>query len=150
MPSSHTLSQAIHEWLHVFMRRSMVDYIRFARDSGVSMQQFGVLFQLQRKGTAGISDMGDDLGVTSAAASQMIERLVQTGMLERTEDPHDRRARQIALTARGKELVEKGMQARGKWLDELARSLTPEQQEMIIEALDLLTQAARETDTEAV
>ncbi len=145
MPASRTLSEAIHEWMHVFMRRSMVDFSHYARDTGMSLPQFVTLINLHRKGIAGVSDIGDDLGVSSAAASQMIERLVQLGLLERSEDPHDRRAKRIILTSRGRELLEKGMQARARWLDDLARALTPEQQETIIAALDLLTQAARET-----
>jgi DNA-binding MarR family transcriptional regulator len=145
MPSPRTLSEAIHDWMHVFMRRSMVDFSHYARDTGMSMSQFVTLINLHRKGIAGVTDVGDDLGVSSAAASQMIERLVQLGLLERSEDPHDRRAKRVILTPRGTELLEKGMQARARWLDDLARALTPEQQETIIAALDLLTQAARET-----
>jgi DNA-binding MarR family transcriptional regulator len=148
MPSPHTLSQAIDAWTHVFMRRSMSDFMRYARDSRVSMQQFGALFHLHRKGMAGVSDVGDDLGVTSAAASQMIDRLVLLGLLERSEDPHDRRGKQIVLSVRGKELVEGSLQARQKWVDELARVISPEQQEDIIASLELLTQAAREIDLE--
>ncbi len=150
MPSPQTLPQALHAWMQVVMRRSMSDFMRNARDSGVSMQQFGALISLHRKGMAGVSDMGDDLGVTSAAASQMIERLVLLGLLERSEDPHDRRVKQIALTPHGKELIEHSMQARHQWVEELTRVLSPEQQEQVIAALDLLTQAAREIDQETI
>jgi hypothetical protein len=42
-------------------------------------------------------------------------------------------------------LIQKGIEARGKWIESLADSLTPEQQDMIISALTLLTEAARQT-----
>jgi DNA-binding MarR family transcriptional regulator len=148
MSASQTLIQALHAWAHVFMRRSMSNFIRYARDSGLSMQQLGALFFLHHKGTRGVSDFGGDLGVTSAAASQMIERLVQQGLLERSEDAHDRRVKQIVLTARGKELVEQSMQARQSWMEELTHALTPEQQQGIIASLNLLTETAQEMEPE--
>ncbi len=148
MSSSVTLPQALRAWAQVFMRRSMTDFMRYARDSGLSMQQLGALFYLCRRDSRGVSDIGDDLGVTSAAASQMIERLVQQGLLERSEDPHDRRVKQVVLTAKGKELIERSMQARQGWLEKVARLLTPEQQETIIASLKLLTEMAQALDQE--
>jgi len=46
------------------------------------------------------------------AAGQMVERLVQQGFLERTEDPYDRRTKQLTLTAKGRALAQKSIEAR--------------------------------------
>jgi len=89
-----------------------------------------------------VSDIGAHLKVTNAAASQTVEQLVQMGLLERTEDPADRRTKQIKLTPKGRTLVEKGIEARSQWFEALANALTPEQQAMIISALTILTEAA--------
>jgi DNA-binding MarR family transcriptional regulator len=122
--------------------------MHFARDSGISMQQLCALFSLYHKANRGVSDIGDDLGVSSAAASQMIERLVQQGLLERSEDPHDRRVKQIILTIKARELMERDMLARHSWIDELTQLLTPEQQNEIIASLTLLTETALKLETE--
>jgi len=71
--------------------------------------------------------------------------LVQLDLIERTEDPEDRRAKRLALTQKGRALIEKGIEARSKWIEGLTDALTPEQQNMIISALTLLTEAAQKT-----
>ena len=146
MSQSQSFSQVLNLWSHIFMRRSMSAFLRNARDYGVSMQQIGVLFYLFRKEHCGVSEIGIDLGVTNAAASQMIDRLVQQGYLERSEDPHDRRGKQLVLTGRGKDLIEQIMRARQQWIEELADELTPEEQEQITTSLHLLTETAQKLD----
>jgi DNA-binding MarR family transcriptional regulator len=144
MVPSESLSEALHNWMHTFMRQSMTRFTRFARDTGISIQQLGMLIYLHRSGNCGISKIGTELGVTNAAASQMIERLLQQGFLQRTEDPNDRRVRNVVLTEKGRQLVDESLQVRHGWLDELAQLLTPEQQAQAVTSLDLLTQAAQQ------
>jgi len=71
---------------------------------------------------------------------------VQMGLIERREDPEDRRLKRLALTSKGQTLMEQGIAARGKWIESLTEALNPEQQEMVIAALTLLTEAARLTE----
>jgi DNA-binding MarR family transcriptional regulator len=97
-------------------------------------------------GSCGISDVGDHLGITNAATSQMVQRLVEQGLLERTEDPTDRRVKQLTLTTAGRALIRQGIEVRRRWLEELTAALPPEQQANIITALVDLTQAARQSD----
>jgi DNA-binding MarR family transcriptional regulator len=143
MVQSESFSEALHTWMHTFMRQSMTRFSRYARDCGISMQQLGVLMYLQRSGNCGISKIGSDLGVTNAAASQMIERLLQQGFLQRKEDPNDRRVRNVVLTEKGRQLVDESIQVRHGWMDELAQMLTPEQQTQVITTLDLLNRTAQ-------
>ena len=143
-PSSAPLMQALHAWMRVFMQGSMGSYMRYARDAGLSMQHLGLLHYLHHKGPGrAVSDIGADLGVSSAAASQMIERLVQQGLLERSEDPKDRRMKQVLLTAKGSALAEESVRARQSWMLALTQTLTPAQQKEIVAALTILTAAAR-------
>jgi hypothetical protein len=77
MSNADPFIAAFHQWIDIFMHRSMRRFIHFARESGLSMSMIGTLFHLSKKGSAGVTDLGDHLGVTSAASSQMLERLVQ-------------------------------------------------------------------------
>ena len=149
MSSSLQFTAVLHDWAEVFMRRSMRDLMQFSRESGMSMVQLSTLMHLSHQGACGVSDIGNHLGVTNAAASQMIDRLVQQGLLERSEDPLDRRGKQIWVTAKGRQLIEAGIEARTNWMEDLTTALTPEEQALIIRALVLLTQAARHLDGHA-
>lgn len=127
------------------MHRSMREFKRFMDATGLSFSQINILMRLFHGGSAGVSEIGDQLGVTNPAASQAVDRLVQLGLIERTEDPEDRRAKRLALTQKGRTLIEKGVEVRSQWIEGLTDALTPEQQNMIISALTLLTEAAHKT-----
>jgi MarR family transcriptional regulator for hemolysin len=75
-----------------------------------------------------------------------VDRLVILDLIKRTEDPADRRAKQLALTQKGRILIESGIEARSRWVEGLTDALTPDQQTMIVAALTLLTAAARATE----
>jgi DNA-binding MarR family transcriptional regulator len=138
MPQDDQFITTLYQWNEVSMRRSMRNFLRYARETGLSMSQFGVLFHLSRMRSSGVTDLGDHLGVTSAAVSQMLERLVKQGLILRSEDPHDRRVKQIVLTDKGRQILEAGTAARQDWLVELADSLSASEKEQIGASLNLL------------
>lgn len=142
MSSEDQFNQVLHRWVEVFMRRSMREFMEFSRSSGLSMSQLSTLFRLYHRGMCDVTDVGEHLGVTNAAASQMVDKLVQLGLLERSEDPHDRRVKQLALTPKGKGLVQASMKSRKSWMGELTTTLSHEDQQAIVKALTLLTDAA--------
>ena len=141
--SSDPFTDILRRWAEVFMHRSMRDFHQFTRKSGLSMSQLNALFHIYHGGACGISDVGEHLGVTNAASSQMIERLVQLDLLQRSEDPLDRRNKCLALTDKGRAVIGESIEARRRWLEDLTTTLTPDQQEAIASALTTLTYAAQ-------
>jgi DNA-binding MarR family transcriptional regulator len=128
----------LQEWMEISMRHSMRHFLRFARESGLSMSHFGAIFHIHRMGSCGVTEMGEHLGVTSAAASQMLDRLVEQGLVMRTEDPADRRVKRIELTEKGQQVFDEGIQARQSWMDDLSRVLTENEKQTIASALKIL------------
>ncbi len=138
--------QALHSWVDISAHHSMRGWAHHARATGLSMPQFSILMQLYQHGYCGISDISDRFEITNAAASQHVENLVQAGLIGRTEDPRDRRAKQIQLSEKGRALIQNGFSARYQWVDQLAKTVEPKDQEKIAEALSILTEAARRLD----
>ena len=132
----------LQRWIGVFMQRSMRDFMGHARERGLSMSQLGALFHIHHRGSSGVSDLGDDLGVTSSAASQMLERLVHQGLILRSEDPSDRRVKHIVLTDKGLQVLHESIRARQSWLADLAETLSGSEKEEIIAALNILIDKA--------
>ena len=146
MSPTKVFTEVIREWSEVFMQRSMRDFRKFMDETGLSFSQINILMRLIHAGSTGVSEIGEQLGVSNAAASQAVDRLVVMDLIKRTEDPTDRRAKQLALTQKGRTLIESGIAARSRWVEGLTDALPPEQQNMIIAALTLLTAAARATE----
>jgi DNA-binding MarR family transcriptional regulator len=146
MFSAKQFPEVILEWNGVFMHRSMRDFMHLMKESGLSMAQLSLLMKLYYHETCDVSDVGTHLGVTNAAASQMVDRLVQLDLLSRTEDRQDRRVKVLALTPHGRKLIGDSIEARKRWMEELTTSLTVEEQASIVNALTLLTQTARKLE----
>ena len=136
-------SQTLRAWMDTFMHRSMRGWSHFAKSTGLSMSQFSILMQLHHKGPCGLSEIGERFDISAAAASQLVDKLVQAGYLERTEDPTDRRAKLLALSDKGKELINQGTEERHRWMDDLTSKLSTEEQAKVVEALNILTEAAQ-------
>jgi DNA-binding MarR family transcriptional regulator len=140
-------SKTLRAWMDAFMHRSMGGWNHFAKSTGLSMPQFSILMQLHHKGSCGLSEVSDRFDITAAAASQLVDKLVHAGYLERAEDPSDRRAKLLTLSTKGEELIGQGTEERYRWMDDLAATLSVEDQKKVGEALILLTTAAKEMES---
>ncbi|PWH11969.1 MAG: hypothetical protein DDG60_15440 [Anaerolineae bacterium] len=133
-PLAETIRQGIDQITH----RAFREHLRFVKTSGLTMPQFNILMQLHYQHECGVSEISARMDITNAAASQLVEKLVQAGLLERTEDPHDRRVKQLRLSDNGKQLVEAAIAARHQWMDELIASLQPNERETVAQAMHIL------------
>ena len=66
-----------------------------------TMAQLKALFALQHSGEIPVGGLAERVRVGLPAASIMVEKLVQLGLVARREDPQDRRRTLIALTPEG-------------------------------------------------
>jgi DNA-binding MarR family transcriptional regulator len=143
MTDSPHISKSLREWVEATTHRTMRDQARYVKSLGFSMPQFFMLMHIHYKKQCGISDLSDHMEITAAAASQTVDKLVQSGLLDRTEDPIDRRAKQVTLSAKGRQLIDTSINERFRWVDELVTGLSAEERARVNEALKILTGAAQ-------
>ena len=84
------------------MHRSMRGWSQFAKSTGLSMPQFSILMQLHYSGVRRVVTSASASISSAAAASQLVDKLVQA-VYQTEEDPHDRRAKLLNLTDKGKD-----------------------------------------------
>lgn len=142
MSDNSLITQTLQDWSGVFLQHSMREIKQLMDENGLSPSQIITLFSLYRGDPCGITAIGSQLGVSNAASSQLIDRLVLQGYIERAENPADRRAKCLTITGKGKALVERGIIARTQWMVGLTTKLSPEQQATVIAALTMLTNCA--------
>ena len=144
MSSDDPFLQAFREWSEIFMQRSMHGFIQYAREKGLRLSVIGALHHLRKPGHVGVSDLGEHLSVSSAAASQMLDRLVEEGLIIREEDPEDRRMKRITLTETGSRILDESVAARIEWLCDLIDRFSEEEKEQLIIAFRLMIKRAQE------
>ncbi|QDL92788.1 MarR family transcriptional regulator [Paroceanicella profunda] len=80
------------------MFRRMTDDLRGLE---LSFSQIHALMHLNRHGGVIIADLAEAVKLSSTAASRMVERMVRVGLVQRRENPVDRRQKYVELTPAG-------------------------------------------------
>ena len=87
------------------MRRKMFSEGAFGdADSGITFAQWRVLSFLGARSHAPLKDIAESLGISSSAATQLVDGLVDAGYVMRTVDESDRRITSIVLSSKAKKL----------------------------------------------
>lgn len=143
MYTSTQLVKITRQWMDAVMHRSMRDWSHFVKATDLSMPQFSILMQLHYQGECGMSDVSERMDISAAAASQLVEKLVISKLIERAEDPTDRRAKQIKLSPKGKEMIVRGIEERYRWVEEMVDGINVEDRQKVGDALTILTEVAK-------
>ena len=146
MSDKNPFVATFHEWIELFMHRSMRGHMHYAREKGLSRSMLATLFLLNHQEKISVTDLGEHLGISSAAASQMLERLVEVEIIQRVEDPNDRRMKKITLTKKGCGVLKESIYARMIWIEELAAGFSAEEEEQIASAMRLMIDKTRQMD----
>ena len=127
-------------------RDSSLGLSRAMREHGLGTRHASALLSVALWGPMSVSELAYRHHVLVKTASLVAVELEQAGLLERREDPADRR-RTILIVAHGKEQVVKaGLEKRAAPLRRILEQLTPPQREGLVLGLEAL---ARETASRA-
>ncbi len=113
-----------------------------ARRANLTHTELTALEQLSRHAW-GPGDLARHLGVTSAAASGIVDRLATRGHVERVPHPEDGRRTQVVLTDSGRAEVLGHLMPMFHALDALDRSLDEEERAVVDRYLSAATEAIR-------
>jgi DNA-binding MarR family transcriptional regulator len=94
-------------------------------EESVTLQQVLLLRRLDQLGESTPSELAERMHMSPPAVSQMLERLFQLKLLTRKESPDDRRRKRVAVTARGRTLLERLREARAAEYAAGIASLSP-------------------------
>lgn len=148
MTNSPQFTQAMRSWMDIFMHHSMRGWGLYAKSVGLSMSQIGILMQLHHRGACGMSEVSERFEITPAAASQLVEKLVQGNFISRYEDPNDRRAKVLDITDKGRDVLQQGVEERYRWMEQLSERMTEAELEQVSESLNIMTRVLHDLETE--
>src|SRR3569833_1364439 len=89
-----------------------------ARQFGISRAQWTVLMRLDRSEGLKQSELAEILDLQPISLPRLLDRLAESGLIERRADPHDRRANRLYLTPAARPLL-KQLAALGEDMMEL-------------------------------
>ena len=77
-----------------------------ARQFGISRAQWVVLMRLDRSEGLKQSELAEILDLAPISLTRLLDRLAENGLIERRDDPNDRRANRLYLTPAARPLIE--------------------------------------------
>jgi len=101
------LGTPVHCWL-VWRKahEAAHDYLLSGiEETGISDTDFRVLEALLHKGPLPVNTIGPKVHLTPGSISVAVDRLLEKGLVNRTESTDDRRVRIVALTKSGKDVI---------------------------------------------
>jgi DNA-binding MarR family transcriptional regulator len=122
------LAKLIEELMSHIHRRSADDTLAVMNEAGLTMAQMVALHLLTKLGPVSVSSVATCLKLSAPATSHLIDRMVIAGLVGRSEDPIDRRHKRLAITGKGRELIESTQEARTREFTRVLSSLSAEVQ----------------------
>lgn len=104
---------------HAIFRKFMCDY-------GVTLQQFHLLMGLKMKGRAKVSELSENMLVSTPTISRMINTLCDIGLVRKKKSGDDRRSTYVELTVKGERVLERMHQKQSSIVRSILESIAEE------------------------
>ena len=123
------------------MQRLISDHAPEFTEVGVTMAQAKVLYVVLAAGHLRMSELASRLGTGASSASEMVERLVELGLLRRVDDADDRRQVVITATPDAAALLERFRELNQRQLREILVRLDADELAIVGESLEIFHRA---------
>ena len=135
MPNNKTTVEELVSHMFI-MGRLMRDRMHKTIGSGqCTMLEFETLKYVKDVGKPHMREVAKNFHVTPPAATLMIDGLVKAKLLARVMDPKDRRSVRVAITPKGKKLLEQGVTSKIREMKKIFGILTPVERTHFVGAL---------------
>jgi DNA-binding MarR family transcriptional regulator len=123
------------------MQRLISDHAPEFTEVGVTMAQAKVLYVVLAAGHLRMSELASRLGIGASSASEVVERLVELGLLRRVDDADDRRQVVITATPDAAALIERFRELNQRQLREMLGRLDADELAIVAESLEIFHRA---------
>lgn len=112
--------------------------LRQEASTGLTPSQLSALAAVERHGPVTLGELAEHERVAPPSITKVVAKLEAEDLLERAVDPSDRRVARVAVTKRGRELLEETRRRKTSWLLDRIRALPVEEQDRLAAALDAI------------
>jgi DNA-binding MarR family transcriptional regulator len=116
--------------------------VHLINDLDLSLTHLATLYVLQQQEALTVNRVAERVGLSVSQASRVVDHLVGHGLVTRTEDARDRRAKRVAISPRGRQLLGTFERDVTQAQFSVIAELPAEDQAIIVRAIDLMAHAA--------
>jgi DNA-binding MarR family transcriptional regulator len=141
-PEAHDTAARLGALVRHLFLHDRGNQLRVLEESGLSLTQCKVLLELGGLGSEPeprqVGELAELFGASLPSTSRAIDGLVRKRLITRVEDREDRRVRRVAITDKGKQLVNTLTLVRMAGLETFAAGLTAAERRRLDGAIDAL------------
>jgi len=139
-PSTTDIESVVEHYEHL-MQRLLAGHAPEFAELDITMTQAKVLYVVVAAGRLGMSGLASRLNIGMSSASELVERLVELGLLRRGDDPDDRRHVVVTATPEAHALLERFRELNQHQLRGLLARLRADELACVDESLVILQRA---------
>ena len=109
-----------------------------ARQFGISRAQWVVLMRLDRSEGLKQSELAEILDLQPISLTRLLDRLSDSGLIERRADPNDRRANRLYLTPAARPLLKQLAALGDEMMETVLQNVSPAVQEQLLGDLGIM------------
>jgi DNA-binding MarR family transcriptional regulator len=102
----HPMAHELAEIATLLQRRFLIKLTKQVSQTKISIPQFTLLSFLSAHDTLNMGQLAQMMGHTTPATTGLVNRLTETGLVERFTLPSDRRQVMVRITQEGRQIVE--------------------------------------------
>lgn len=108
--------------------------------------QVRALVVLHSRESLSLGELARSVGIHLTRASRLCDRLVAQGLVDRADDPANRRQLRLRLTGAGRDVVDSVMQQRAEEIRPILARMTTTAREALVTSLGAFSDAATDLD----
>ncbi len=105
MPARNQLIEELLHSFHAIRNITKNRSLHLGHQDHITHSQWFVLTMIEHLKKTNIKEIAETLEMSSSAATQLVDVLVQIGLVIRQEDPEDRRSVQLELSPKGEKHI---------------------------------------------
>jgi len=134
--------QHLRVWLKLLKTSTNIKTVlreRLKRECGTTLPRFDVMAALDHHPDGlRMTELSDFLMVSNGNVTGIVSRLAENGLIERTQDTHDRRAQKVCLSPSGQAEFKQLAQRHAQWIDDIMQPLNTEESNSLLTLLERL------------
>lgn len=119
------------------MQRLVTGHAAEFTEVSITMAQAKVVYVVLAAGAVHLSELASRLGIGPSSTSEQVERLVELGLLDRRDDPADRRQLIVTGTNKARDLLERFRELNQRQLRELLSQLDREELAIVARSIEI-------------
>jgi DNA-binding MarR family transcriptional regulator len=112
----------------------------------LTLAQGRCLRAIARMENCTLGELSQHLDISPSTASPLIDRLVRAGLVQREDDPQDRRTVRLRLSLEGQQMFGRHKEERREHMQMFLDRLTEEQRKAMLNALEALNEVVQQVE----